>query len=54
MGLLMDESARRSYDADCEDLRGRLVSPALSRHDDLVLRAASTASESLVDLALSL
>ena len=54
MGLLMDESARRSYDADREDLRGRLVSPALSRHDDLVLRAASTASESLVDLALSL
>ena len=24
MGLLMDESARRSYDADREDLRGRL------------------------------
>ena len=33
MGLLMDESARRSYDADREDLRGRLVSPALSRHE---------------------
>ena len=27
MGLLMDESARRSYDADREDLRGRLPSP---------------------------
>ena len=27
MGLLMDESARRSYDADREDLRGRLPTP---------------------------
>ena len=47
MGLLMDESARRSYDADREDLRGRLprnrhgsVSPALSRHEGAISAVA--------------
>ena len=34
MGLLMDESARRSYDADREDLRGRLPSADRSKKAD--------------------